>query len=103
MNPFHKAVANARLAAQGQMLPIFIEYFIFGIHHQTPIFHNLLDSLNNIRLAALIEAKTGRGKPRVSYQLEQMDTQESALAKALGIGELHTNRPKISQIGVYTD
>jgi transposase len=64
---------------------------------------NLLDSLNNIRLAALIEAKTGRGKPKVSYQLEQMDTQESQLVEALGIGELHTNRPKISQIGVYAD
>lgn len=64
---------------------------------------NLLDSLSNIRLAALIEAKTGRGRPKVSYQLEQMDTHESALVKALGIGELHTNRPKISQIGVYTD
>jgi transposase len=64
---------------------------------------NLLDSLNNIRLAALIETKKGRGKPRVTYQLEQMDTQESALVEALGIGELHTNRPKISQIGVYAD
>ena len=62
---------------------------------------NLLDSLNNIRLAAVVHPKEGRGRPKVSYQLEEMDTQENALAQALGINELHTNRPKIPQVGVY--
>ena len=64
---------------------------------------NLLDSLNAIRLAALIQAPEGRGKPRVTYQLEDMDASEAALVQALGITELHTHRPKIKGIGVYTN
>jgi len=64
---------------------------------------NLLDSLNAIRLAALIQAPEGRGKPRVTYQLEDMDASEAALVQALGITELHTLRPKIKGVGVYAD
>lgn len=64
---------------------------------------NLLDCLNNIRLAAVIAGKTGRGKPKITYQLEQLDKQEQTLIQALDIGELHTRRPKISEIGVYAD
>jgi transposase len=63
---------------------------------------NLLDTLNNIRLAALIEAPQGRGKPKVAYRLEHMDAHETALVQALGIAELHTKRPKIDEISVYT-
>ncbi len=61
----------------------------------------LLDTLNNIRLAALIEPKKGRGRPKVIYQLEEMSEEESALADALGIAESHLRRPKINGIGVY--
>ena len=64
---------------------------------------NLLDSLTNIRLAALIQTQQGRGKPKVTYQLEQMDSHETALTKALGITESHNKRPTIEQIGVYAD
>lgn len=63
---------------------------------------NLLDTLNTIRLAALVEAPQGRGKPKVAYQLEQMDETETALVQALGIAELHIKRPKIKGVGVYT-
>ncbi len=63
---------------------------------------NLLDNLNNIRLAAIIEHKAGRGKPKVTYQLEQMTDEESVLADALAIGTLHRHRPRIDEIGVYT-
>lgn len=63
----------------------------------------LLDTLNTIRLAALVQAPNGRGKPKVTYQLEQLDAAESALVQALGIAELHTKRPKIKGLGVYTD
>jgi transposase len=64
---------------------------------------NLLDTLNNIRIATLIEAPKGRGKPKVTYQLEQMDPEDTALIQALGIKELHIKRPRINEIGVYTD
>lgn len=63
---------------------------------------NLLDTLNNIRLAALIETKGGRGRPKVHYQLEQMDAQEEKLLQALDIESLHHERPKIEEVGVYT-
>jgi transposase len=63
---------------------------------------NLLDSLNNIRLAALVQAPQGRGKPKATYQLEQMDDTETALVHALGIAKLHDKRPKIHGVSVYT-
>lgn len=61
----------------------------------------LLDTLNNIRLAALIESKKGRGRPKVIYQLEEMSEQESALVDALGIAQSHLRRPEVDGIGVY--
>ena len=64
---------------------------------------NLLDSLNNIRLAAHIAPKEGRGRPSVTYQLEEMDPEEETLARAFGLEELHTHRPEIDQVGVYTE
>ena len=62
---------------------------------------SLLDLLSNIRLAALIESKKGRGRPKVTYQLEEMSEQETRLVEALGIAETHLRRPKIDGIGVY--
>ncbi|NIA16355.1 MAG: IS1634 family transposase [Nitrospiraceae bacterium] len=63
---------------------------------------NLLDDLNNIRLAALVHPQKGRGRHKVTYQLEEMDTKEKALAKVLEIEEAHLKRPQLSQVGVYT-
>lgn len=62
---------------------------------------NLLDCLNNIRLATIIQTPKGPGKPKVAYQLEQLDSNETALLQTLGIGESHNKRPRIDQIGVY--
>lgn len=62
---------------------------------------SLLDSLNNIRLAALIESPQGRGRPKVNYQLEQMSKKESELADALGIAESHRKKPRFKGVGVY--
>jgi transposase len=64
---------------------------------------NLLDTLDNIRLATLVEAPKGRGKPKVTYQLEEMDEQESALVQALGIAELHIKRPRMDEVSVYAE
>lgn len=64
---------------------------------------SLLDTLNNIRLAALIERKSGRGRPKVTYQLEQMSEEETALVEALGIAESHIRRPRIPGVSVYTE
>jgi transposase len=62
---------------------------------------SLLDLLDNVRLAALIEQPKGRGRPKVNYQLEQTSKEETALVDALGIAELHSKRPRFSGVGVY--
>ena len=63
---------------------------------------SLLDELNSIRLAAIVEAAKGRGKPKVAYQLEQLDPQQEMLVHALEIEDTHRNRPEIEGVGVYT-
>ena len=61
----------------------------------------LLDMLNNIRLATIIEKTPGRGKPKVHYQLEEMSKQENDLMEALNIDSTHQKRPRWKGIGVY--
>jgi len=62
----------------------------------------LLDTLNTIRLAATIDLSGKRGRHKVTYQLEQLDESQRALAQALGILDAHTHRPQLNGVGVYT-
>ncbi len=62
---------------------------------------SLLTDLNNIRLATLIEQQKGRGRPKAIYKLEEMSEEEIALIDALGVAELHKQRPKLKGVGVY--
>ena len=61
----------------------------------------LLDTLNTIRLAATMDPSAKPGRHKVTYQLEQLDESQRALAKALGILDAHTNRPQLQGVGVY--
>lgn len=61
-----------------------------------------LDTLNAIRLATVISATGKRGKPKIAYQLEELDESQRKLAQALGILETHLQRPKLDGISVYT-
>jgi len=61
----------------------------------------LLSTLNNIRLAALIEQDKGSGHLRTTYQIEEMSKEESNLVETLGLGESHRKRPKFKGVGVY--
>ena len=61
----------------------------------------LLDTLNNIRLAALLEKRSGRGRPKVTYQLEELSPQDMSIVDALQIGSIHLERPKFKGVGVY--
>ena len=61
----------------------------------------LLDSLNNIRLATLLEITGKRGKPRATYKIEEMSPEENVLMEALNLKEIHLERPKIKGVGVY--
>lgn len=61
-----------------------------------------LDHLNSIRLATAISATGKKGKPKVVYQLEELDEPQRNLAQALDILESHRKRPEINEISVYT-
>ena len=62
----------------------------------------LLDALNSIRLAACIRQTGKRGKPKVTYHLEQLDEPQRRLAQALGILDAHVHRPDSKGFSVYT-
>ena len=62
---------------------------------------SLLDALGNVRLATLVEVSGKRGKPKATHQLEAMEPEERALVEALGIDDIHQQRPKIEGVGVY--
>lgn len=60
----------------------------------------LLDTLNNIRLATLLE-DTNKGHVRASYKLEDMTDDEKKLMEALNIMNFHEHKPKLEGVGVY--
>jgi transposase len=61
----------------------------------------LLDTLNNIRLATLLEKSKTRGRVKAEYKLEEMSEEENMIMEALEIIKLHINRPKFNGVGVY--
>ena len=61
----------------------------------------LLDMLNNIRLATMLEESKKAGKPKAKYLLEVMSEQEEKIMSALGLENLHNEQPKIKDVGVY--
>ena len=112
-NPYHLAVrpqfhwTDQKIAVHNFMCVL---GFLFSVllwkqartaAHFTGTLDSLLDQLNNIRLATLIERTSQPGKPKVTYQLEQLSDLEKVLLDALEITDLHINRPKIKGVGVY--
>lgn len=61
----------------------------------------LLDKLNNIRLATMLEESNTRGRVKAIYKLEEMSNEENILLKTLGIKNAHNDRPKLKGVGVY--
>ena len=61
----------------------------------------LLDMLNNIRLATLLEESKTRGRVKAIYKLEEMSDDENLLLEALEVKDLHNDRPKLKGVGVY--
>ena len=62
---------------------------------------SLLEALSNIRLGTLVEATGKPGKPKATYELETTEPDEDALVQALGIADIHQQRPQIDGVGVY--
>jgi transposase len=61
----------------------------------------LLDTLNNIRLATMLEESKKAGNPKANYLLEVMSEQEEKIMSALGLENRHHEQPKIKDVGVY--
>ena len=68
----------------------------------TQTLDSLLDLLNGIRLGTILEDTKTTGKMKASYKLEEMNEEEQKIVAALGITDLHTNRPLLNGVGVYT-
>lgn len=63
---------------------------------------SLLNTLQNIRLAAVIENSTTPGPSKVVYRLENIDKEQEMLMKALGIETIHERKLEITGCSVYT-
>ena len=61
----------------------------------------LLDSLNNVRLATILEDSKTCGRVKTSYKLEETSEEENLIIKALGIEDAHKKRIKFRGVGVY--
>ncbi|MFO8066552.1 MAG: IS1634 family transposase [Bacteroidales bacterium] len=61
----------------------------------------LINSLNNIRLATILENSNKPGKPKARYKLEEMNDHEKQIMEALEISEFHLKKQKINGVGVY--
>ncbi len=61
----------------------------------------LLDTLNNIRLAKMLEDTKTSGKIKATYKLEEMQPEEESMIDALEVKDMHNNRLKFNGIGVY--
>jgi transposase len=62
---------------------------------------NLLDELNRIRLATLLEKSKKPGRVKARYTLEKMTPRQQEMAKALSIEDFHIKRPNLMGLGVY--
>jgi transposase len=62
----------------------------------------LLDTLNNIRLAAMLEESTTPGPVKTTYKLELLDKQQQEIVQALGIQDFHEKRTVLEGHSVYT-
>ncbi len=61
----------------------------------------LLDTLNNVRLATMLEGTKTRGRVKATYKLEEMSEVEELIVKASGINDTHYDRLKFRGVSVY--
>jgi len=63
--------------------------------------NSLLNILNNIRLATLLENNETKGRVKAVYKLEELSDEENKIVEALEIQNIHNDRPKFDGVGVY--
>lgn len=62
----------------------------------------LLDTLNNIRLATVLEMSGKRGTPKATRQIEEMTDEQSRLMDGLNLVEAHQKPSPIQGVSVYS-
>ena len=62
----------------------------------------LLDLLNNIRLATMLEEATTPGPVKTTYKLELLDKQQQEIVQALDIQDFHEKRTVFNGHSAYT-
>jgi len=63
--------------------------------------NTLLNILNNIRLATLLEESKTRGRVKAIYKLEENTEDEKSVLQALEIENFHNERSRLKGVGVY--
>jgi transposase len=61
----------------------------------------LLDTLNEIRLATILELSGKRGKPKATRQIEEMTEDQQCLIEGLSLADIHKRPLKIEGVSVY--
>jgi len=113
-NPYHLAIrpqyhwtdqkieVHYFICVMGYLLAAIVRREVVKKTQFTGSMDNLLDLLNNIRLAAMVEESTTPGPAKTTYKLEILDTQQQEIVRALGIQDSHERRPVFSGLSVYT-
>ncbi len=63
---------------------------------------SLLDALNSIRLAQVVEYTGSKGRPKVIYKLEEMPEEQQTFVKVFNLASVHLRELKIEGVRVYT-
>jgi transposase len=61
----------------------------------------LLNKLNEIRMATLIEITEKRGKPRCVHKLEEMSSEQNEILRKLNLTKTHLKKLKMQGVSVY--
>ena len=113
-NPYHLAIrpqyhwtdqkieVHYFICVMGYLLAAIVRREVVKKTQFTGSMDNLLDLLNNIRLAAMVEESTTPGPAKTTYKLEILDTQQQDIVRTLGIQDSHERRPVFRGHSVYT-
>lgn len=114
-NPFHISIRpqyhwtdqKIRVHVFTCVLAFLLESIIYkrvqAAGYGTTNYDSLLDKLNQIRLVSLIQKTEKKNNFKAKYQLEEVDTKENFLLKALGIKDIHEKKIKTSGVNKYSD
>jgi transposase len=112
-NPYHLAV-TPEFHWTDQKIKVHFFTCVLGYLLSTLLLHEakkngfkgsldtLLNSLNGIRLAQLIEYSGSKGRPKVIYKLEELTEEERILADQFKLSKIHQKPLKIDGVSVYT-